>query len=107
MSGKPLTNISNGKTGDSWGLRASDAGLCAVGVGEQGWQSRGAVRLRGQAGRRRPWLAVSQVHDFRPAKPRPPPRHSRVRTACLGGLRGQAHGAQVQGALAQRPGWQT
>lgn len=82
-------------------------GSVLQGVGEQGWQSRGAVRLRGQAGRRRPWLAVSQVHDFRPAKPQPPPRHSRVRTACLGGLRGQAHGAQVQGALAQRPVWQT
>lgn len=41
MSGKPLTNISNGKTGDSWGLRASDAGLCAAGGGRAGLAEQG------------------------------------------------------------------
>lgn len=39
MSGKPLTNISNGKTGDSRGLQASGATLC-----RRGWQSRGAEK---------------------------------------------------------------
>lgn len=96
----------NGKTGDSRGFQASGATLRAAGVGQRGWQGRGAesgsgARLAG-AGPARPHAsqATSGQRSLNPLR-----GTVGVSTACLGGLQGQAHGVQVESALAPRPGY--
>lgn len=92
MSGKPLTNIINGKTGDSQGLRASGATLC-----RRGWESR-AGRAGVQRGAPGPGWPAQTLLGHVPARrlqaneASAPPRHSGGEDSLLGGLLGQAHG---------------